>query len=65
MRMAARKEFQPDATGGECRRVRSRGWRPRGERRARIEEIMEEVVEVVGSDVEGKVEVEGVGGLGR
>lgn len=32
--MAPRKEFQPSATGGEWRSVRSRGWRGRGARRA-------------------------------
>lgn len=34
VRMAPRKEDQPAATGGECRRVRSRGWRGSGGRRA-------------------------------
>ena len=40
MRMAPRKEFQPSAMGGECRRVRSRGWRGRGARRASTRETM-------------------------
>ncbi|KUI60563.1 hypothetical protein VP1G_11218 [Cytospora mali] len=34
VRTAPRKAFQPSATGGECRRVRSRGWRGRGARRS-------------------------------
>ena len=40
MRMAPRKEFQPEATGGECRRVRSRGCRGRGARRATMAETI-------------------------
>lgn len=51
--MAPRKAFQPLATGGECSRVRSRDWRPRGPRRVWMAVRMEAVV--------GEVAVGGLG----
>ena len=39
MRIAPKKAFQPDAIGGEWRRVRSKGRRPEAPLRVRVSEI--------------------------
>ena len=57
--MEPRNEDQPEATGGECRRVRSRGWRGLGERRA-ASCVYAAVVVVVGEEEE---EGGGLGGV--
>lgn len=62
VRMAPRKDDQPEATGGEWRSVRSSAWRGLGERRAESCVYAASAVGPLSDIVDG--EEEEVGGVG-